>query len=104
MRIVTRLSAVQAAYGVLGGAYLPFFSASLASRGLSASTIGFLLALATFLRILISPLAGLVADARDDRRLVMLVFTLAALIAFIALVFVQDTDDIFLAAVFGIVL
>ncbi len=104
MRIVTRLSAVQAAYGVLGGAYLPFFSASLASRGLSASTIGFLLALATFLRILISPLAGLVADARDDRRLVMLVFTLAALIAFVALVFVQDTDDIFLAAVFGIVL
>ena len=104
MRIMTRLSAVQAAYGILGGAYLPFFAASLASRGLSASAIGFLLALATFLRILISPLAGLVADARDDRRLVMLVFTLAAFIAFVVLVFVQDTDDIFLAAVFGVVL
>jgi PPP family 3-phenylpropionic acid transporter len=104
MRIVTRLSAVQAAYGILSGAYLPFFSASLASRGLSASTIGFLLALATFLRILISPLAGLLADARDDRRLVMLVFTLAAFIAFIMLVFVRDTDDIFRTAVLGIVL
>jgi PPP family 3-phenylpropionic acid transporter len=104
MGIVTRLSAVQAAYGILGGAYLPFFSASLASRGLSASTIGLLLAIATFLRILISPLAGLVADARDDRRLVMLVFTFAAFIAFVALVFVQDTDDIFLTAVLGVVL
>src|SRR5438309_4953313 len=104
MRIITRLSAVQAAYGILGGAYLPFFSASLASRGLSAATIGLLLALATFLRILISPLAGLVADARDDRRLVMLVFTAGAVIAFVALVFVQDTDDIFLAAVLGLVL
>ena len=104
MRVVTRLSAVQAAYGILGGAYLPFFSASLDSRGLTPSTIGFLLALATFLRILISPLAGLVADARDDRRLVMLVFTLAAFIAFMVLVFVQDTDDIFLAALLAIVL
>ena len=104
MRIVTRLSAVQAAYGILGGAYLPFFSASLASRGLSAATIGLLLALATFLRILISPLAGLIADARDDRRTVMLVFTACAFIAFFALAFVQDTDDIFLAAVLGVVL
>jgi PPP family 3-phenylpropionic acid transporter len=104
MRIVTRLSAVQAAYGILGGAYLPFFAASIASRGLSAATIGFLLALATFLRILISPLAGLIADTRDDHRLVMLVFTLAAFIAFIVLIFVQDTDDIFLTAVLGIVL
>jgi PPP family 3-phenylpropionic acid transporter len=34
----------------------------------------------------------------------MLVFTLAAFIAFIMLVFVQGTDDIFLAAVLGIVL
>src|SRR5947208_12287775 len=104
MRIITRLSAVQAAYGILGGAYLPFFSASLASRGLSAATIGLLLALATFLRILISPLAGLVADAKDDRRLVMLVFTACAFVAFVALVFVQDTDDIFLAAMLGLVL
>jgi MFS transporter, PPP family, 3-phenylpropionic acid transporter len=104
MRIVRHLSAVQAAYGILGGAYLPFFSASIASRGLSASTIGLLMALATFLRILISPFAGLVADARDDRRLVMLVFTSAALIAFVMLIFVQDTDYIFLTAVLGVVL
>jgi len=34
----------------------------------------------------------------------ILVFTLAALIAFVVLIFVQDTDDIFLTAVFGIVL
>src|SRR6266478_6351584 len=99
MRIITRLSAVQAAYGILSGAYLPFLSASLVSRGLSAATIGLLLALATFLRILISPLAGLVADARDDRRLVMLVFTACAFIAFAEPAFVQDTDDIFLATV-----
>src|SRR5947199_361508 len=79
-------------------------SATAASRGLSAATIGLLLALATFLRILISPLAGLVADAKDDRRLVMLVFTACAVVAFVALVFVQDTDDIFLAAMLGLVL
>ncbi|HXJ01948.1 MAG TPA: MFS transporter [Micropepsaceae bacterium] len=105
MRAVSvRLSATQAAYGLLSGAYLPFFSASLAARGLSAATIGLLLALATLLRIAIAPLAGLVADARDDRRSVMLVFTLLSVAGFIALALVKEPDAIFLSATAAIVL
>jgi PPP family 3-phenylpropionic acid transporter len=105
MRAVTiRLSAIQGAYGLLGGAYLPFFSASLAARGMPAATIGLLLALATLLRIAIAPFAGLVADARDDRRSVMLVFTLLSVGGFVVLALVQDGAAIFWSATAAIVL
>ncbi len=105
MRAVTfRLSAIQAANGLLGGAYLPFFSVSLAARGMPAATIGLLLALATLLRIAIAPLAGLVADARDDRWSVMLVFTFFSVIGFVALAFVQNGAAIFWSATGAIVL
>jgi MFS transporter, PPP family, 3-phenylpropionic acid transporter len=105
MRAVTfRLSAIQAAYGLLSGAYLPFFSASLAARGIPAATIGLLLALSTVLRILVAPMAGLVADAQGDRRSVMLVFTLLSAIGFIALGLVQNGAAIFWCAMGAIVL
>lgn len=77
------LIATQAAYGLLGGAYLPFFGAALQSRGLTAASVGLLLALATALRMLVSPMAGLVADARDDHRVVMLVLTALASAGFV---------------------
>src|ERR1700712_5456605 len=99
MRAVTiRLSAIQAAYGLLSGAYLPFFSAHLAARGLPAATIGLLLALATLLRIAIAPLAGLVADARDDRRSIMLVFTALSVAGFAVLALTEDGAVIFWSA------
>jgi PPP family 3-phenylpropionic acid transporter len=105
MRILAfRLAAVQAASGLLGGAYLPFFSPFLAARGLSASNIGLLLASATFLRIVIAPLAGLIADARGDRRLVMLVFAVFAFAGFAALTGVHEPQAIFLTAVITLVL
>jgi MFS transporter, PPP family, 3-phenylpropionic acid transporter len=105
MRAVTfRLSAIQAANGLLGGAYLPFFSASLSARGMPAPTIGLLLALATLLRIAIAPLTGLVADARDDRRSVMLLFTFFSVIGFIALALVRDSAAIFWSATAALVL
>ena len=105
MRAVTiRLSAIQAAYGLLSGAYLPFFSAHLAARGMPASTIGLLLSLATLLRIAIAPVAGLIADARDDRRSVMLVFTLLSALGFAVLALTQDGALIFWSAAWALVL
>ena len=105
MRVLAiRLAAVQAASGLLGGAYLPFFSPFLAARGLSASNIGLLLASATFLRIVIAPLAGIVADARGDRRLVMLGFTAFAFAGFAALMGVHEPQALFITAVIALVL
>ncbi|HEX3487225.1 MAG TPA: MFS transporter [Micropepsaceae bacterium] len=105
MRAATiRLSAIQAAYGLLSGAYLPFFGVSLAARGLPPSTIGLLLALSTVLRIAIAPIAGLVSDARDDRRSVMLVFTLLSVVGFAALAMVTNRTAIFIAGTAAIVL
>lgn len=105
MRVLaTRLAAIQAASGLLGGAYLPFFSPFLASRGLSAATIGLLLASSTFLRIMIAPIAGIVADARGDRRSVMLAFLAPAFAAFAILAFVHDATAVVAAAIAALVL
>lgn len=98
------LSATQSAYGVLSGAYLPFFGAALESRGLPPAMIGILLALATAVRIVVAPVAGLVADARDDRRLVMLVFTALALASFVALAWSCAPYDLFVWGVAASVL
>ena len=102
--VAIRLAAVQVAAGLLGGAYLPFFSPLLASRGLTPANIGLLLASATFLRIMIAPLAGIAADARGDRRLVMLVFTALAFAGFTALIAVRQPQAIFVTAVVTLVL
>ena len=50
----------------------PFFGAWLAWRGLSPGQIGVLLATGMLLRVLVAPITGLVADARNDRRGMML--------------------------------
>jgi PPP family 3-phenylpropionic acid transporter len=71
-RIKLRLSLAQAASGLIGGAYTPFFGAWLAWRGLSPGQIGVLLATGMLLRVLVAPVTGLVADARNDRRGMML--------------------------------
>ena len=105
MRAVTlRFSAIQATYGIMGGVYLPFFSASLASRGISVGTIGLSFAIATLLRILVSPVAGLIADARDDRRLVLSIFSLGSFAGFLLLALVDDSAAIVLSSVVAIVL
>ena len=70
--IKLRLSLAQAASGLIGGAYTPFFGAWLAWRGLSPGQIGVLLATGMLLRVLVAPVTGLVADARNDRRGMML--------------------------------
>ena len=93
------VSATQAAFGLLGGAYLPFFVPSLENRGMDAATIGVMLALATALRIVVAPGAGLVADAKNDRRLVMLLFTGLGLVAFVAFALVNSVAAIFITAI-----
>jgi len=69
----------------MGGAYLPFFGAWLEWRGLGPEEIGALLASTAFLRVAVSPLAGLVADARNDRRSVMLMLSLLAFLGILLL-------------------
>jgi len=95
----TRLSFSQAASGSVSGVFVPFFAASLAFRGLSADQIGLLLSSALILRALAGPLSGIMADARNDRRFVMLVLYWVMLAGFGSLCLVGSPLLIFLVAV-----
>lgn len=95
----TRLSFSQAASGSISGVFTPFFSASLAFRGLSADQIGLLLSLALILRAVAGPLSGIMADARNDRRFMMLVLYWITLAGFGGLCLVNSPILIFLVAV-----
>jgi len=66
--IITRLSAAQAASGIVNGIATPFFGAWLAWRGFSAGEIAVVLSAGLLLRIFVGPAAGIIADARNDRR------------------------------------
>ena len=83
----------------MSGVFLPFFGASLAWRGLSADQIGLLLSSALILRALAGPLSGIFADARNDRRAVMLVLYWIMVAGFGALCVVGSPLLIFLVAV-----
>jgi PPP family 3-phenylpropionic acid transporter len=98
-RIATRLSLSQASSGSVSGVFLPFFGASLAWRGLPADQIGLLLSCALMLRAFAGPLSGVFADARNDRRAVMLVLYWVMLAGFGALCVVGSPLLIFLVAV-----
>src|SRR6202042_3044118 len=80
-----RLALAQAAGGLIGGMYTPFFGAWLGWKGLSPSHIGALLAAGMLLRVVIAPMGGVIADARDDRRGAMLVFFTIAFCGYAAL-------------------
>ena len=70
---------------MVSGIFLPFFGASLAWRGLSADQIGLVLSSALMLRAVAGPLSGIVADAHNDRRRVMLVLYWVMLTGYAAL-------------------
>lgn len=70
--IASRLSWAQASSGMATGLFTPFFGVWLAWRGLSASQITLVLSAGLFLRVFAGPLTGIIADARNDRRIVML--------------------------------
>jgi PPP family 3-phenylpropionic acid transporter len=94
-----RLSLAQAASGAIGGASVPFFGAWLAWKGLSPEQIGALLSAGMLLRILVLPVTGLMADARNDRRGMMLFLALVMTLGFAALTRVSLPLLLFIAAV-----
>lgn len=81
-RIASRLGMCQAASGLVSGVLTPFFGAWLAWRGLSAHQIGIVLSAGLLLRVLVGPAAGIIADARNDRRAAMLALYWAMLIGY----------------------
>lgn len=97
--IAPRLAFAQAASGLIGGAATPFFGAWLAWKGLSPSQIGALLAAGMLLRVAAVPLTGIVADARNDRRGVMLLACAVMFLGYGALNFVSLPVLLFLCAV-----
>ncbi|MGC9955062.1 MAG: MFS transporter [Rhizomicrobium sp.] len=98
-RIASRLGLAQAASGLVSGVFTPFFGAWLAWRGLTADQIAILLSAGLLLRGLAGPASGIIADARNDRRTVMLVLYWAMLIGYGALNFTAVPLFIFLASV-----
>lgn len=84
---------------MIGGASIPFFGAWLAFKGLSPQEIGSVLSAGMLLRILVLPATGIIADARDDRRGMMLFLGLVMTIGFGALTRASLPILIFLAAV-----
>lgn len=74
MRSITlRLSLAQATSGMVSGIFLPFYGAWLAWRGLPPSQIAWIMASGYLLRAALGPACGIMADARNDRREMMLV-------------------------------
>ena len=67
---------------MIGGASIPFFGAWLAFKGLSPQEIGSVLSAGMLLRILVLPATGIVADARNDRRGMMLFLALVMTLGF----------------------
>ena len=98
-RIATRLGMSQASSGMISGVFLPFFGAYLAWRGLAADRIGLVLFSALMLRALAGPLSGIVADAHNDRRRVMLTLYWAMLAGFGALAVAPTRGLIFFTAI-----
>lgn len=101
--VALRLCFAQAASGILGGAYTPFFGAWLASRGFSPALIGALLSTGILLRVPVAPVSGLIADARNDRRSMMLILYAIMLTSYAALNIATEPWTIFVAAVAGAV-
>jgi PPP family 3-phenylpropionic acid transporter len=97
--IASRLGFSQAASGLVSGVFTPFFAAWLAWRGLSPSQIGAVLSAGLLLRALLGPASGIMADARNDRRTVMIVLYWAMLVGYGALNFVKAPLAVFVAGV-----
>ncbi len=98
-RIATRLGISQASSGMVSGIFLPFFGAALAWRGLSPDQIGLVLSSALMLRAVAGPLSGIIADAHNDRRRVMLTLYWVMLSGYGALIFAPSWLAVFFTAV-----
>jgi MFS transporter, PPP family, 3-phenylpropionic acid transporter len=97
--LAARLSLAQGGLGLLNGGILPFFGAYLAGRGLPPPAIAAVWSAGLLLQVVVSPLAGMVADARNDRRGALIACALVVLCGFSALHVVSGTLAITLAAI-----
>ncbi len=97
--VALRLSFAQGASGLIGGAYTPFFGAWLAWRGLSSGEIALLLSSGMLLRVIVAPVTGIIADARNDRRGMMMFLYAIMFAGYGALNLVSLPYLIFMAAV-----
>lgn len=77
----------QAASGLVSGVFTPFFGAWLAWRGVSPDMLAIILSAGLLLRGLVGPASGIIADARNDRRIVMIVLYWVMVIGYGALNF-----------------
>lgn len=80
--MAVRLSLFYVAFFGMIGVYMPFWPVWLASRGLSPTEIGLLLALAAGVRLVASPLIASGADRLGRRRVLITALATGALVAF----------------------
>ena len=101
--VALRLAFAQAASGLWSGVYTPFFGAWLAWRGVPPVLIGAILSAGILLRVPVAPISGLIADARNDRRTMMLILYGVMLLAYASLNFVSAPWLVFAGAIAGAV-
>lgn len=97
--VALRLSLAQGASGLISGAATPFFGAWLGWKGLSPGAIGTVIATGLLLRVAVLPMTGLIADARNDRRSMMIALYLVVTASYLALNGVSAPFLLFAAAV-----
>ena len=98
-RVALRLAFAQGASGLISGVTNPFLGAWLAYKGLSAGEIGVLLAAGMLLRVAFVPLSGIAADARNDRRGMMLLMYVIMAVGYGTLNVVATPVFLFLCAI-----
>lgn len=84
-RELVLFSVAQAAPSFVGGFYVPFFPLWLSFQGIAPAEISLVVALAMFVRVLVSPAVGIIADALGNRRLVAMVCAGLSAIFFVLL-------------------
>ena len=97
--IAVRLSVAWGTWGTSGGIYTPFVGAWLAYTGMRPVEIGALLSTGMLLRVIVPPITGIVADARDDRRSMMIALMAIQLVCWGALNFLLSPLEIFVLVV-----
>src|SRR5580700_10983550 len=85
LRPAARLSAFSAAIFLVAGVQLPFWPVWLGTRGLTASEIGIVLAVAIWAKVLATPVIGAIADRSGAHRAVMGALAASALVSYAAM-------------------
>ena len=97
--IAVRLSATWGTWGTSGGIYTPFVGAWLAYTGMRPVEIGVLLSSGMLLRVIVPPITGIIADARDDRRSMMIALMAVQLVCWGALNWFLTPLEVFVLVV-----